>query len=344
MASVGDRCTNRQEDVRTIQRMLNNVPAAAGGPATSLAVDGLCWSKTVGAIRRFQEIGCGFKWPDGKISPDKRTFLRLEELQPVTSKVETATGPAPRTACGVAHGLDLDHLFSDFDESAFDEATLQHSSRPSYGSPSLHPSQSSHGWHSKGFAPPFTTFQNAAPARPSLSRRLGRLVPKPLSPTQLGIAVATFGASIDYRRVLVVMAPPPGGAVGLCYPGPGKFRTLFLSNNSRRLLVHELAHVWQSQHHTDSTQYAKNSLASQALAAALGQHEYAYRPGKPFGGYAAEQIAQMVENGHPGVLHQMRLTLPGAVHAGNVASLLLPRCEEYPSEGVVLWNGFNGHP
>jgi hypothetical protein len=45
-----------------------------------LKVDGLCYGKTLAAIRRFQKEACGFKWPDGRISPGGKTHARLREF------------------------------------------------------------------------------------------------------------------------------------------------------------------------------------------------------------------------------------------------------------------------
>ena len=76
-ASVGNNAYNRFEDVRTVQDALNSVPATDGGPDPLLKVDGLCYGKSVAAIRKFQKLGCGFQWPDGKIDPERRTHLKL---------------------------------------------------------------------------------------------------------------------------------------------------------------------------------------------------------------------------------------------------------------------------
>jgi len=76
-ASVGERAANRFEDVRTIQDALNQVPVGKGGPEPPLKVDGLCYGKTLAAIRRFQKVGCGFKWPDGRVEPNRRTHQEL---------------------------------------------------------------------------------------------------------------------------------------------------------------------------------------------------------------------------------------------------------------------------
>src|SRR5687768_8189472 len=68
-AAVGADAANRHGDVRVIQDALNQVPPTSGGPVSPLKVDGLCYGKTLAAIRRFQKDACGFKWPDGRISP-----------------------------------------------------------------------------------------------------------------------------------------------------------------------------------------------------------------------------------------------------------------------------------
>ncbi|MCP5115142.1 MAG: hypothetical protein GY953_30285 [bacterium] len=65
--------------MRTIQDALNQVPASDGGPDPPLVVDGLCWGKTIAAIRSFQKTACGFRWPDGKIDPGRRTHGKLKE-------------------------------------------------------------------------------------------------------------------------------------------------------------------------------------------------------------------------------------------------------------------------
>jgi hypothetical protein len=79
-AAVGEDAQNRRDDVRVIQDALNQVPPTSGGPVPPLKVDGLCYGKTLAAIRRFQKEACGFKWPDGRISPGGKTHTRLREF------------------------------------------------------------------------------------------------------------------------------------------------------------------------------------------------------------------------------------------------------------------------
>jgi hypothetical protein len=79
-AAVGVNSPNRLQDVRVIQDALNQVPARSGGPAPPLKVDGHCFGKTQAAIKRFQKEACGFKWPDGRISPKGKTHVRLQDF------------------------------------------------------------------------------------------------------------------------------------------------------------------------------------------------------------------------------------------------------------------------
>ena len=108
-------------------------------------------------------------------------------------------------------------------------------------------------------------------------------------------------------------------------------------------LIHELAHVWQSQHHPDPTAFMVNAVASQALEEAANKaagvtsfSAYAYRPGKAFIEYAAEQIAQQVENGEAAIVAHVRSVPPRAIDPANVVSLTVPRIEDTASPGVKI--------
>ncbi len=79
-ASVGAGGVNRKDDARTVQDLLNGVPSAQGGPLTHLAVDGLPWAKTIAAIKRFQQVQLGHKWPDGRVDPGGETLRRLNDF------------------------------------------------------------------------------------------------------------------------------------------------------------------------------------------------------------------------------------------------------------------------
>jgi hypothetical protein len=77
--SVGQDGKNRKPDVVTVQELLNKVPVPAGGPQVPLKVDGLAWSKTIAAVKRFQSVKLGHKWPDGRVDPGGKTLSKLNE-------------------------------------------------------------------------------------------------------------------------------------------------------------------------------------------------------------------------------------------------------------------------
>jgi hypothetical protein len=107
---------------------------------------------------------------------------------------------------------------------------------------------------------------------------------------------------------------------------------------------HEMAHVWQSQHHTDPFQFMRGCVACQAFALALnGQaaqmdptlvtktkqgfpeaypfDAYAYKPGDPFETYGGEQIARQVEQDVRAIQLHVRTAPMGSVDNDNVKSL-----------------------
>jgi hypothetical protein len=147
-------------------------------------------------------------------------------------------------------------------------------------------------------------------------------------------------------------------------------------------LIHELAHAWQSQHHgSDPRAFMENSvlcqaraladlpiakaaagaaateaavrrgvfdprrLASiaQAAAAAEDVSAYAYVPGRPFAGYAAEQVAQQVEDGYAGsgrptpvILTTIRSVAANVRSPDNEASLRVISFHRRSARGVVF--------
>jgi hypothetical protein len=77
-----------------------------------------------------------------------------------------------------------------------------------------------------------------------------------------------------------------------------------------------------------------NSLASQAAAAVAGGDAYCYVPGKFFGLYAAEQIAEQVEKGEAPIRAHVASVGAGAVDPANLLSLAVPRWETPGAPGV----------
>jgi hypothetical protein len=118
-------------------------------------------------------------------------------------------------------------------------------------------------------------------------------------------------------------------------------------------LIHELTHCWQSQHHPDRTAFMVNSVKSQALAEAenlkskllrLGwtADAYYYVPGGPFATYAAEQIAEQVEDTFTGktrlaasVTSHVSSLKPYDASKPNESSLAVARVDRDSTPGVV---------
>ncbi len=151
-------------------------------------------------------------------------------------------------------------------------------------------------------------------------------------------ASGVYGASIDFTSVIITDATGGGGRpfttvlpLGLIAMNMGSAAPPPVSTG---LLIHELAHVWQSQHHANSTAFMGNSLASQAGAAAAGGSAYCYVTGKWFGEYAAEQVAQQAERGVGTIRSHMRAVSPGSTDPANVVGLTIPRWETRGAPGV----------
>ena len=159
------------------------------------------------------------------------------------------------------------------------------------------------------------------------------------------ICIANYGSSIDTS--VVSLSDKTGlsnRAFVLAIPVPfGKPRQIMNvgTSPSHSTMVHELAHVWQSQHATKPTQYMVNAVASQAMAEAVNLaagvssfSAYGYRPGKPFGEYAAEQIAQQAQRGEAPIVSHMKGVAAWAVDSDNDTSLATPRVEDTSLPGV----------
>jgi len=134
-------------------------------------------------------------------------------------------------------------------------------------------------------------------------------------------------------------------------------------------LIHELGHVWQSQHHYDPFQFMYNSVASQGAALALNLQEaatdgltnYALTnrvesgltkdigfPGfYPFDSYAydrttipvfarmgAEQMAKALEIGDPTIIGHARSIPMNAVDPDCIAALAKPAAGDRRIPGV----------
>ncbi len=149
---------------------------------------------------------------------------------------------------------------------------------------------------------------------------------------------AVYGSSLNYGDIYLSDALGGGGRPFTLYIpfvgtiiqiGPSAYTS---PGSNPKLLIHEAAHSWQSQHYRDRAQYMSNSLASQAAASIVGGSAYCYIPGKPFNEYAAEQIAQQAENGEAAIISHMSSVAAGTNDPD--LNLIIPRWETPGSPGV----------
>lgn len=87
--SVGQGGRNLHEDVATVQRLLND-----NGFKPTLEEDGQCGSKTIGAIRWFQERALDMRNADGRVDPGGKTWNALRKREPERT-VPRADGATP---------------------------------------------------------------------------------------------------------------------------------------------------------------------------------------------------------------------------------------------------------
>lgn len=177
-----------------------------------------------------------------------------------------------------------------------------------------------------------------------------------LTPAQEADAVGVYGTSLDFSTIFISNQVGLGGrpfTAAVAMPGVTGFVQVMNMGTfapTKDDLIHELAHVWQSQHSSDPTQFMKNSVASQAaavaanaVAAALDRtvtrhpdfkkghfpsSAYAFERGKPFKDYAAEQIANQVEKNVTAIVAHVAGVGRGAVDPDNRTSLSSARIDD----------------
>lgn len=156
---------------------------------------------------------------------------------------------------------------------------------------------------------PENTAQPAAqtesiPALPDHQGIESRGIPKvrTLLPDEIALAKSVFQNTLNYSTVRVTDTLGLGGKPWTTNSPPlyllnvgGDYSNLAADDDRRRLLIHELTHVWQAQHLVPIT---LNSAAHQTLSAIQNGGDvsaaYAYTVGKSWGQYNIEQQASIV--------------------------------------------------
>ncbi|MCA9126618.1 MAG: peptidoglycan-binding protein [Planctomycetales bacterium] len=167
-----------------------------------------------------------------------------------------------------------------------------------------------------------------------------------LTETQKTTLLPFFGNSIDYSTVFI---SDKTGAQGRPFTVafPDNNQTVQIINAGSftpkdRTLIHEMMHVWQSQHHADKYAFMSAAVKCQAAAAAanakealidtdvLLHHEwpvqypfsaYAYSTGSDLDAYGAEQAANAVEHGNSTVCMTVKAAAMNSVSTKNTTSL-----------------------
>jgi len=169
-----------------------------------------------------------------------------------------------------------------------------------------------------------------------------------LSDAQRNTAKLVYGNSLDFSRIFISNKTGLGGRP-FTIAFPDQNQTVQIINcgtfaPSRNLLIHELCHVWQSQHHSDQFKFMRNAVTCQAKALAdnaierfvdpdIKKHKdhpvqfpfsaYAYKTGLAFNKLAAEQMANAVEHGEAGVVAHVRSKVINVIDSDNVTALNL---------------------
>jgi len=316
-------------DVRTLQVQLNARPSSL----PPLQVDGIFGPKTQARVKEFQKEQR--LQVDGIVGPKTQAALR------------SVPPPVQREfICGTGDPANQGEVLAT-------KQALLASLSPTQGTPGATNLAAFGPTGGGGFLASFPSMPGL-PASPSIPLPAFPSLPRirHLTPAQETDAKAVYGSSLDFAQIFISNKKGPTGrpfTMALRLPGLGIIQVMNLGtfSPSKDLLIHELAHVWQSQHHSSFAAFEPNALGSQAAAAAanapfvvdptVSSHKdwpsdfpfsaYAYEPGKAFTEYAAEQIAQQVEKGEAPIVAHVKSAAKGSVDPDNVKSLATIRIE-----------------
>ena len=126
------------------------------------------------------------------------------------------------------------------------------------------------------------------------------LVARPLTPGERALAASVFGSAIDYDPVRIHrskwfpfqprnVAMAPRGHIHF-HPGGNLWSEDFAREplHAQGLFIHEMTHVWQSQH--------RGSLYLVLMRHPFCRYDYALKPGWPLARYGLEQQGEIVRH------------------------------------------------
>ena len=307
---------SRGQDVQQLQTGLNQSPPSSLSPLTA---DGIFGAKTLARVKEFQASRS--LAVDGIVGP--QTWGALQSAKPVE------TPPRQGLNCGTSDPANV---------------SLVQSTRQQFVASRSSPTVS---------ALRFGGFQRSSAVQTSSGPF------RILTPAQQSKATAFFGNSLDFSRIFISNKTGLGGRpFTAAFPDSNQVVQIINCGTfspSDRLLVHELTHVWQSQHHSDQFHFMTNAVGSQGQAVKDNAAEvfsdpdvllhtdhpvqfpfsaYAFKPGRPFEEYAAEQMANAFELGEGGVRAHIRSIALNAVDAKNVTALSQIRVGDRRKSGI----------
>jgi len=178
---------------------------------------------------------------------------------------------------------------------------------------------------------------------------------------QLAKARAVYGDSLDFDRIFISnKAGLQNRAFTIAFPDKNQIVQIINCGTftpSDGTLIHELAHVWQSQHHSDPFHFMVNAVDCQAGAVVANGAEvfsdpdvllhkdhpvqfpfsaYAYMPGFGLSSYAAEQMANAIEHGDKTLVAHVKSIPKNAIDGDNIAALKLTQFSDRRLKGVVF--------
>ena len=119
---------------------------------------------------------------------------------------------------------------------------------------------------------------------------------RPLSHPEIAIAQPVFQTSLPWKRIMVSnrlgLGDRPYTLGRTIHVGPVNYCGMDLSIDGKATLVHELTHVWQSEHDSHRAAYIIGSLSAQIK---YGLEAYNFIAGKNWDQYNQEQQASIVE-------------------------------------------------
>ncbi|MDH3466607.1 MAG: peptidoglycan-binding protein [Gammaproteobacteria bacterium] len=305
------------QEVRDMQAALNNHPPT-GLPL--LAVDGIFGPRTLARVKEFQ--GNSKLAVDGIVGPNTWSKLLTTKPAEIANRVGINCGTHDAGSRAIGEGLAKEFL--------------------SFANPS-------------SAASPQSRFVQGTTAAAQSSSNPIRM----LTDAQKTTAKSVYGNSLDFSRIFISNKTGLGGRpFTIAFPDSNQIVQIMNCGTfspSQKLLIHELCHVWQSQHHSDQFKFMSNAVKCQGKAVADNTTEtfvdpdillhkdhpvqfpfsaYAYKPGLTLNQYAAEQMANAVEHGEAGVRTHVKSIAMNATDSNNVTALNLTVVGDRRQKGV----------